>query len=139
MKPRYRSGRAPSSGCDGSASSAKFTFELTPWNFRRRMSSTRSSGSSRGSTSSRKVRRGSSALTTTSARDLGPVGEGHAGSLAVAGQDALHRRLGPNLCAERLRRAGQHLGEAAVAALVEGPRAELAVVLTEGVEEQHEP
>ena len=31
------------------------------------MSSTRSSGSSRGSTSSRKVRRGSSALTTTSA------------------------------------------------------------------------
>ena len=38
-----------------------------------------------------------------------------------------------------LRRAGEHLGEAAVALLVERPGAELAVVLAQRVVEQHEP
>ena len=72
-------------------------------------------------------------------RDLGPVRQRHAGRLAVAGQHPLDRRLEPDLGAERLRRAGQHLGEAAVAALVERPRPELAVVLAQGVEEQDQP
>ena len=48
------------------------------------------------------------------------------------------RRLQADLGAERLGGARQHLGEAAVAALVEGPGAELAVVLAHRVVEQHE-
>ncbi len=48
------------------------------------------------------------------------------------------RRLEPDLRPERLRGPGQHLGEPAVALLVEGPRPELAVVLADRVVEQHE-
>ena len=43
-----------------------------------------------------------------------------------------------DLGAERLRGPAEHLGEPAVAALVERPRAELAVVLAHAVEQQHE-
>ena len=45
----------------------------------------------------------------------------------------------PDLGAEGLGRAREDLGEAAVAALVERPRAEVAVVLAHLVEEQHQP
>ena len=104
------------------------------------MFSTRSSGSSRGSTSSRNVRRGSSALTTVSRVVLGAVRERDAGRPAVLGDDASRPATrADDLGAERLRRAREHLGEAAVAALVEGPRAELAVVLADRVVQQHEP
>ena len=69
---------------------------------------------------------------------LGAVRKGHAGGSTVLRDDALDRRLQADLGAERLRRARQHLGELAVAALVEGPGAGLAVVLAKRVEEQHE-
>ena len=48
------------------------------------------------------------------------------------------RRLEADLRPERLRGPRQHLGEPAVAALVERPRAELAVVLAQQVVQQHE-
>ena len=48
------------------------------------------------------------------------------------------RRLEPDLGAVRLGGPGQHLREAAVAALVERPRAEVAVVLAHLVEQQHQ-
>ena len=103
------------------------------------MVSTRSLGSSRGSTSSRKVRRGSSALTTILAWYSDAVLQGDPDRPAVLGDDLVDRRFERDLGPERLRRAGQHLGEPAVAALVEGPRAELPVVLADRVVEQHEP
>ena len=52
---------------------------------------------------------------------------------------AVDRRLEPDLGAERLGGPGQDLGEAAVAALVERPGPELAVVLAEDVVQQDEP
>ena len=103
------------------------------------MVSTRSVGSSRGSTSSRKVRRGSRARHDDRGVELGPVGQRDAGRLPVPGDHVVDRRLEPDLDPERLRGPGQHLGEAAVAALVERPRPELAVVLAEDVVQQHEP
>ena len=69
-------------------------------------------------------------------RELGTIGQGHAGRPAVIGQHPVDRRLEPDLGAEGLGGTRQDLGEPAVAALVEGPRAELAVVLAERVEEQ---
>ncbi len=103
------------------------------------MVSTRSVGSSRGSTSSRNVRRGSSAETTIGAWNSVPSVSATPVARPFAGDDVVDRRLEPDLDAERLRRPGQHLGEAAVAALVERPRPELAVVLAEDVVQQHEP
>ena len=103
------------------------------------MASTRSVGSSRGSTSSRNVRRGSSAGHHDRRVVLGAVGEGDAGRPAVLGDDLLDRRLEADLRPERLGRPGEDLGEPAVAPLVEGPRPELAIVLAEQVVEQHEP
>ena len=64
VKPRNWSPRPGRAGCCGSPSSAKLTLDDVPWKRNRRMVSTRSVGSSRGLTSSRNVRRGSSALTT---------------------------------------------------------------------------
>ncbi len=103
------------------------------------MLSTRSPGSSRGSTSSRKVRRGSSALDHDLGLELGPVGERDAGRPAVAGEHRLDRRLQPDVRPVRLRGPRQHLGEAPVAALVERPGAEVPVVLPHRVVEQHQP
>ena len=103
------------------------------------MLSTRSSGSSRGLTSSRNVRRGSRALDDRVRVELGAVGQGDAGGPAVLRDDRVDRRLEADLRPERLRRAGEHLGESAVALLVERPGAELAVVLAQRVVEQHEP
>ncbi len=71
--------------------------------------------------------------------ELGAVGQGDARGPAVLRDDRIHGRLEADLRAERLRRAGEHLGEPAVAALVERPGAELAVVLAQRVKEQHEP
>ena len=68
-----------------------------------------------------------------------PSVERDAGRPAVRGDDVLDRRLEPDLDAERLGRPREHLGEAAVALLVERPRPELAVVLAEDVVQQHEP
>ena len=56
----------------------------------------------------------------------------------VARPHGRDRRLETDLGTVRLRRARQHLGEAAVAALVERPRPELAVMLAQQVVEQHE-
>ena len=70
--------------------------------------------------------------------ELGAVLEGHARGPPVAGDDVLHGRVQPDLRPERLRRLGQDLREAAVAALVERPGAHLAVVLTEDVIQEHE-
>ena len=128
-----------SAGETGSPSSAKLTFAEMPRNFIRSMFSTRSLGSSRGSTSSRNVRRGSSATTTTGARNSVP-----SSSATPTARPSLviTRSTGdvePDLGAERLRGPGEHLGEAAVAALVERPRAEVAVVLAHLVEQQHQP
>ena len=66
-------------------SSAKLTFADVPWKRKRWIVSTRSVGSSRGSTSSRNVRRGSSAETTTGAWNSVPSVEGDAGRPAVLG------------------------------------------------------
>ena len=71
---------------------------------------------------------------------LRAVRERDAGRPAVLGDDrsrpANSRMISaPNDCGG----ARQHLGEPAVALLVEGPRAELAVVLADRVVEQHEP
>ena len=71
--------------------------------------------------------------------ELGPVGQGHAGRPAVGGDDVVDRRLEPDLHPERLGGPREHLGEPAVAALVERPRPELAVVLAEDVIQQDEP
>ena len=70
---------------------------------------------------------------------LGPVGEGHSGGSAIAGDDALDRRFQGDLGAERLGGLREELGESAVASLVEGPGPELAVVLTDRVVQQHKP
>ena len=58
---------------------------------------------------------------------------------AVGGDDIRHRRFEDDLGSERLGGPGEHLCEAAVPALVEGPRAEHAVVLADVVIEQHQP
>jgi hypothetical protein len=70
--------------------------------------------------------------------ELGAVGQGDARGPAVLRDDRRDRRLEADLGPERLRRAGEHLGEAAVALLVERPGAELPVVLAQRVVEQHE-
>ena len=98
----------------------------------------RSDGSSRGSTSSRNVRRGSSAETTTGASYSVPSSSATPRTRPPSVTHGHDRRLEPDLRAERLRGPRQHLGEPAVAALVERPRAELAVVLAEQVVQQHE-
>ena len=102
------------------------------------MLSTRSRGSSRGSQSSRNVRRGSSAETTTGARNSVPSSS----ATPTARPSWVIRSVTwapePDLGAVRLGGAVQHLGEAAVAALVERPRAEVAVVLAHLVEQQHQ-
>ena len=70
--------------------------------------------------------------------ELRPVLERDAAHPAVARPHGRDRRLEADLRPERLRGARQHLGEPAVAALVERPRAELAVVLAQQVVQQHE-
>ena len=70
--------------------------------------------------------------------ELRAVLERDAADPAVICPHGHDRRLEPDLRPERLRRPRQHLGEPAVAALVERPRAELAVVLAEQVVQQHE-
>ena len=70
---------------------------------------------------------------------LRPIGEGHAGRPAIVGQHPLDPRIQPDLGPERRRGPCQDLRESAVAALVEGPRPELAIGLAEGVVEEHEP
>ena len=57
----------------------------------------------------------------------------------LSGQHRVDARVELDLGAVRLGRAGEHLGEAAVAALVERPRAEVPVVLAHLVEQQHQP
>ena len=103
------------------------------------MLSTRSSGSSRGSTSSRNVRRGSSADTTTGARNSVPSSRTTPDGAATLGQHRRDRGTQPDLRAVRRRGPTEDLREAAVAALVERPRAEVAVVLAHLVEQQHQP
>ena len=71
--------------------------------------------------------------------ELGAVGQRHAGRPAVGRDDVLDRRLEPDLHPERLGGPREHLGEPAVAALVERPRPELAVVLAEDVVQEDEP
>ena len=70
---------------------------------------------------------------------LRPVRERDARRPAVLRDDGLDRRLQDDLGAIRLGGPGQHLGEPAVALLVEGPRPEHAVVLPDRVVQQHEP
>ena len=102
------------------------------------MFSTRSAGSSRGSTSSRNVRRGSSALTTVSAwysvpsARATPVARPFLVMTSVDGR--LEDDLRPKPCAARART----WVKPPLPPLVEGPRPELAVVLAERVVEQHE-
>ena len=121
------------------SSSAKLTFADVPWKRNRRISSTRSVGSSRGSTSSRNVRRGSSAETTIGAwysppsRSATPVARPSWVMTWSTGDSSLIST--PNA----LRCPGEDLREPAVALLVERPRPELAVVLAEQVVQQHEP
>ena len=103
------------------------------------MFSTRSSGSSRGLTSSRNVRRGSSALTRRCRRSTPSRPGAPPRRAAVLGDDRVDRRLEADLGPERLGGPCQYLGEPAVPLLVEGPCTELAVVLTDRVVEQHEP
>ena len=69
---------------------------------------------------------------------LGAVLQRHAGGATVVVDDVTDRGVGDDLGAERLRGACQHLREAAVATLVERPRTEVAVVLAEVVEQQHQ-
>ena len=69
---------------------------------------------------------------------LGPVRERDADGPAALRDDLGDRRLEDDLGPERSRRPREHLREAAVAALVERPRSELAVVLADRVVEQHE-
>ena len=71
--------------------------------------------------------------------ELGAVLEHHAAAAALLGEHRGDRGGEADLGAERRGGAGEHLGEAAVAALVERPRAEVAVVLAHLVEEQDEP
>ena len=71
--------------------------------------------------------------------ELGAVLEGDPDGPALAGEHRADRRAEPDLRAEGLGGPGQHLGEPAVAALVERPRAEVAVVLAHLVEQQHQP
>ena len=71
--------------------------------------------------------------------ELGPVGQGDAGRLAVLRDHVVDRRLEPDLHPERLGGPGEDLGEAAIAALVERPGPHLAVVLAEDVVQQDEP
>ena len=103
------------------------------------MFSTRSLGSSRGSTSWVNVRRGSSALTTVFAVSSVPSSRATPTARAVLGDHRVDRGVEHDLGAERLGRAREHLGEAAVAALVERPGPEVPVVLAERVVEQHQP
>src|SRR4026207_1737633 len=76
VKPRKMSGRSPSAGYVGKPSSAKLTLDDVPWNRKRWMVSTRSLGSSRGATSSRKGRRGASAAATGAGRHVAPRATG---------------------------------------------------------------
>ncbi len=131
--------RSPSAGYFGSPSRAKLTLDEVPWKRKRWMVSTRSLGSSRGSTSSRKVRRGSSALTTVLAWYSVPSSRATPIARPFLVMTSLTGDSSDDLGPERLRRAGEDLGEPAVAALVEGPRPELAVVLADRVVEQDQP
>ncbi len=70
--------------------------------------------------------------------DLGAVLEHDSRGPPVLGHHVVDRGLEPDLGAERLRRPGQDLGEPAVPSLVECPRPIGAVVLPEGVIEQHQ-
>ena len=71
------------------------------------------------------VRRGSAADTTTLAAQLGAVREHDARGAAVGGDHVVDLGVELDLGAERLRGPAEHLREAAVAALVERPRAEV--------------
>src|SRR6185503_5711962 len=71
--------------------------------------------------------------------ELGPVDEGDAGGPALSRDHAIDRRFEGDLRPERLGGPGEDLREAAVALLVERPRAELAVVLAEDVIQEDEP
>ena len=68
-----------------------------------------------------------------------PSVEHDAGRPAVLGDHVVDRAPRAGRRAERLGRPLQHLGEAAVAALVEAPGAVVAVLLAHQVEEQHQP
>ena len=64
--------------------------------------------------------------------ELRAVVEHDSADLAALGDEAGHSGIEPDLCAVRRRRACKHLRESAVAALVEGPLAHEAVVLSHG-------
>ena len=138
-KPKYWSVRSPSAGYRGAPSRAKLTFAEVPWNRSRSMFSTRSLGSSRGSTSWVKVRRGSRALTTVVAVSSVPSSRATPTAAPFLVMTDATGAFEHDLGAVRLRRAREHLGEAAVAALVERPGAEVPVVLAERVVQQHQP
>ena len=138
-KPPKWSTVSGSAGKTGSPSRAKLTFAETPRNFIRSTLSTRSPGSAA------RVDQLEEGTPRVERRDhdrgaeLGAVLERDADRRPVLLEHRGDRRLEPDLGAERLGGPRQHLGEAAVAALVERPRAEVAVVLAHLVEEQHQP
>ena len=136
--PPYRSLRSRSAGNTGRPSSAKLTLADVPWNRNRLMFSTKSPGSSRRSTISRKVRRGSSELTTTGARSSVPSARATPTARPSRVSTVSTGDVEPDLRAVRLSRPRHDLGEAAVAALVEAPHAVLAVVLAHRVVEEDE-
>ena len=70
-------------------------------------------------------------------RDLLAALERHAGRLAVAGEDALHRGAGADRRAERLGGPRDALADGTRAALLESPGAECAVDLSHVMVEQH--
>ena len=115
------------------------TLDDVPWKRNRWMVSTRSVGSSRGLTSSRNVRRGSRALTTVVAwysvpsASATPVARPFFVMTLATGDSSTISA--PNDCAAR----ASTWVNPPLPPLVEGPRAELAVVLADRVVEQHQP
>jgi hypothetical protein len=69
---------------------------------------------------------------------LGAIAQRDTRRSAVGGDHVADRRVDHDLGAEALRGARQHLREAAVAALVEPPGPEVAVLLTDVVVQQHQ-
>ena len=108
-----------------------------PRNLNRRTSCSNSGSSVPGSRRSRNVTFASADARTERRLDLLAALEDDARSRGRRGRDARDRRLGADLGAERLRRAGDRVRHAAGAALRDAPGAERAVDLAHVVVEQH--
>ena len=139
MKPRYWSVRSPSAGYRGRPSRAKLTFADVPWNLHpvdvlHQVAGQLARLDQLGERAPRVERADHDVGALSSVPSASATPTARPSLVITESTGGVEQDLG----AVRLRGPGEHLGEAAVAALVERPGAEVPVVLAHRVEEQHQ-